>query len=279
VLYLHHTATIKGTKGQRYSFTQLPTVERTGQAFAQLAALKYKDKKIGIIERDSANWEPGADAFRAHAKKVGLNVVAQKKVAINQGNYTSEILAMKNAGAEVVFGWENALVSTQLIKQAKAQNYSPRWLLFPFNLTSQTLAEDAISPPLDGVAMYPGYSRGDYGGGFAAYADDIKEFERQYAKYKPDADLEGVAGDLLFLNWVAQKALAAQLLECGKDCTRNRFIDVLKGYDKRPSSSSCRIDFTTGDGYRGAQELNFLETYRRGDKVNWRTTRMCVGRP
>jgi ABC-type branched-subunit amino acid transport system substrate-binding protein len=279
VLYLHHTATIKGTKGQRYSFTELPTVERTGEAFAQLAASKFKNKKFGIIERDSANWVPGADAFRAAAKKFGLNIVAQKKVAINQGNYTQEILEMKNKGAEVVFGWENALVSTQLITQAKAQNYSPNWLLFPLNLTSQTLGKDALSPPLDGVAMWPGYSRGDTSAGFAAYADDIKEFERQYATYKPDADLEGVAGDLLFLNWTAQKALAAQLLDCGRDCTRNRFVDVLKSYNKRPSTSSCTIDFTRGDGYRGAQELNFLQTYQRGDKVNWRTTRLCVGRP
>jgi hypothetical protein len=65
VLYLHHTATIQGTQGQKYSFTELPTVERTGEAFAQLAASKYKGKKIGIIERDSANWSPGAEAFQA----------------------------------------------------------------------------------------------------------------------------------------------------------------------------------------------------------------------
>ena len=279
VFYMHHTATIRGTQGQKYSFSELPTVERTGEAFAQLAISKYKGKKVGIIKRDGLNWEPGVVAFKALAKKAGLNIVAEKGVAANKSNYTDEILAMKNAGAEVVWAWENALISTQIIAQAKRQAYSPNWLMFPFNLTSQTLDEDALSPKLDGVAMFTPYSRGDYGNGFQAYADDVKLFEAQYKKYKPDADLSGVGGDLLFLNWQAQKALYQQLLDCGKDCTRNRFVDVLLNYNKRPSSSSCTIDFTTGDRRHGAQELVFSETYKSpSGKVNWRPSRLCVGR-
>lgn len=277
MLYVHHTATINGTAGQRFSFSELPTVERTGEAFAQLALARYKGARIGIIERDSANWSPGVKAFRAYGEKRGLNVVADKTVAVNKGNYTDEILAMKNAKADVVWGWVNALEATQLLKQAKAQNFSPRWMLFPFNLTAQTLDGDALTPPLDGVAMYPGYSKGDYSGGFASYAADIKEFERQYAKYDPDVDLGGIGGDLLFLNWVAQKALAVQLTQCGRDCTRDRFIDVLRSYrGQAPTKTSCPIDFR-GDGYHGSDALNFMTTYKSpSGKVNWRTTDLCV---
>ncbi len=278
VLYLHHTATINGTAGKKYSFSELPTVERTGEAFAQLANSKYKDKKIGIIKRDGLNWEPGVVAFKALAKRYGLKIVAEKAVAANKGNYTDEILAMKNAGAEVVWAWENALISTQILVQAKRQSYNPNWLMFPFNLTSQTLEGDALAPKLDGVAMFAPYSRGDYGNGFQSYADDVKLFEAQYAKYKSDADLNGVGGDLLFLNWQAQKALYEQLLLCGKDCTRNRFVDVLLSYKAKPTSSACTIDFTTGDRRHGAQQLNFSETYKSpSGKVNWRPARLCVG--
>ena len=187
---------------------------------------------------------------------------------------------MKNAGSEVVFLWENALNSTEFITQAKRQNFSPHYLMFPFNLTSQTLGDDALQPTFDGVAMYPAYSKGDYSGSFSSYADDMKLFEAQYAKYRPNADLSGFGGDLLFLNWTAQKALYAQLLACGKDCNRNRFVDVLQGYNGVPTSSACRIDFTRGDGHHGAEALNFMETYAApGDKVNWRNTQACVGRP
>jgi hypothetical protein len=133
---------------------------------------------------------------------------------------------------------------------------------------------------MEGVAMYPAYSKGDYSGPFASYADDMKEFERQYAQYDPSADLSDVGGDLLFLNWTAQKALYKQLLLCGRDCTRNRFVQVLQAYHGTPITSACPIDFRHGDRHHGSEYLTFMETYRAPDgKVNWRETRKCVGRP
>lgn len=278
MLYMHHTATVKGSAGLKYSFTGLPTVERTGQAFAQLFLSKYKGKKLGIIKRDGENWEPGVVAFKELAKRSGVQIVAERAVAANKGNYTDEILAMRNAGAEVVWGWENALISTQILAQAKRQNYNPRWLLFPFNLTSQTLGDDALDPQLDGVAMFTAFSKGDRSGPFKAYADDVALFEQQYAKYRPDADLNGVGGDLLFLNWQAQKALYDMLLACGPVCDRNRMVDTLTTYKKRPTSSACPIDFTRGDRRHGSDQLTFMQTYRSpSGKVNWRNTVQCVG--
>jgi ABC-type branched-subunit amino acid transport system substrate-binding protein len=274
-LYLYHSATVEGSAGKKYSFTELPTVERMGQGFAQLANAKYQGKKVGIIERDSTNWAPGVSGFKKSAK--GFTIVADRKVAASKGNYTDDITAMKNAKADVVWIWLNALESTELIKQMKAQLYSPRLLVFPFNLTSQTLGNDALTPVMDGVAMYPSYSKGDYSGSFASYADDMKQFEAQYAKYDPNVDLSGNAGDLLFLNWTAQKALYQQFLDCGPDCTRNRFVDVLQGYHKTPISSACPIDFTHGDGHHGATNVTFMETYKApSGAVNWRETQKCV---
>lgn len=278
MLYIHHTATVNGTAGKRFSFAPLPTVERTGEAFAQLYLKKYKGKKIGIIKRDGVNWEPGVVAFKKLLGSAG-EVVAETKVPQNKGNYTEDVLAMKNKGAEVVWIWENALGATQIVKQIKAQNYKPNMMLFPFNLTSQTLDEDSFGPTLDGVAMFTAYSKGDYSGSFASYADDIKLFEQQYAKYRPNVDLGGVGGDLLFLNWTAQKALYAQLMDCGKQCTRNRFVDVLESYRKQPTSSVCPIDFTGGNRRQGSDKLIFMETYRSpSGKANWRNTQACVGR-
>jgi ABC-type branched-subunit amino acid transport system substrate-binding protein len=279
MLYLHHSATIAGTAGQKYSFSELPTVERMGESYAQLAQLKFPGKKIGIIERNSPNWRPGIDHFLAYAKAhhYTFKVVKEDKVEDKQGNYTNEILDMKNAGADVIFSWENALNTTELVKQGKAQLYTGAWMVFGVNLMSQTLGNDALNPPLVGSVMYTPYSHGDYSGTFAPYADDEKLFEAQYAKYRPKTDLTGVGGDLLFLNWTAQKSLYAQLLLCGKDCTRNRFVDVLHGYNAKPTSSVCKIDFTHGDGYHASSPLNFNEAYKSpSGKVNFRVIKACV---
>jgi ABC-type branched-subunit amino acid transport system substrate-binding protein len=268
---------VKGTAGQKFSFAPLPSVERTGEAFAQLYLSKYAGKKIGIIKRDGENWEPGVVAFKKYIGTRG-KVVAETAVAQNKGNYTDDVLAMKNAGAEVVWIWENALDSAPIIKQIRAQQYNPYMMVFPFNLTTQTVKDDAFNPPLDGVAMFTAYSYQDYSGPFASYASDMKLFEAQYAKYRPNVDLSGVSGDLLFLNWTAQKSLYEQFLDCGKDCTRNKFVDVLESYKKRPTPSVCPLDFTGGNHRRGGQDLIFMETYHdpRGNP-GWRNTKMCVG--
>ncbi|MDP9181557.1 MAG: ABC transporter substrate-binding protein, partial [Actinomycetota bacterium] len=280
VLYLHHTATVQGSKGLKYSFTELPSVERLGSGFAQLAQQKYKGKRIGILKRDSTNWEPGIQAFKALGKIYGLNIVAEEKAAASAGSYAAQIQNLKNATAEVVFIWLNALESFEAAKQMHTARFNPNILAFPFNLTSQSLMSESVDPVMEGVAMYPAYSNGDYSGPFASYADDMKEFERQYAKYDGGAagpDLSSVAGDLLFLNWVAQKALYKQLLLCGRDCTRNRFVDVLQGYHAIPTSSACPIDFRRGDGHHGADNVTFMQTYLAPDgKYNWRETRHCV---
>jgi hypothetical protein len=281
LLYLHHTATVNGSQGKRYSFSLLPTVERVGEGFAQLAVQRYAGKKIGILKRDSVNWEPGVVAFKRQARVFGLRIVAEEKAANNAGNYSSQIQNLKNAGAEVVFIWLNALETVQVVRQMKGLAYAPNLMVFPFNLTTQTLMNDALSPQLTGVAMYPAYSYRDYTGPFAAYADDMKQFEAQYARYRPNVDLSGVSGDLLFLNWTGQKALHQLFARCGADCTRNRFVDVLKTYQGRPISSACPLAMRGGN--HGSQYVTFMEAYTAPSgtprKVNLRETEQCVGRP
>jgi branched-chain amino acid transport system substrate-binding protein len=279
-LYFHHIATEKGAAGKQYSYTTQPTVEAAGRAFGELAVSRFKNKKIGVLYRNSEFWAPGYEAFRQVAKEHGLKVVLAVPVEKNQANYTQALVQLRNAGAEVVWGWENTLALTEMVKQAKAQSYSPTWLAFPFNLTSQTLGDDAMSPPMVGLATWPGYSFGDYGGTFAPYADDMREFEREYKKYRPNTDISGVAGDLLWLNWVGQKQLVDLLQACGPDCTRNRIAGILAAGWKTNISPGCPLDFSGGVHNGSGQLFDVMETYRSpSGKVNWRSTSRCTAHP
>ncbi|HVE63959.1 MAG TPA: ABC transporter substrate-binding protein [Mycobacteriales bacterium] len=275
-LYIHHIATDRDASSKQYSYTTQPSVEAVGRAFGELTVSKFKTKKVGILYRSSEFWEPGFDAFQSVAKKRGLNVVLSVPVTQNQANYTQALLQLKNAGAEVVWGWENTLALTQMVKQAKAQNYSPQWVAFPFNLTSQTLENDALTPPMIGLASWPGYSKGDYSGTFASYAADMKEFEIQYAKYRPGTDIEGVAGDLLWLNWVEQKRVVEMLRACGPQCTRNGFVGMLANGYRKTVGPTCALDFSGGRNNGSGNLVNEMETYRSpSGKVNWRSTSRC----
>jgi ABC-type branched-subunit amino acid transport system substrate-binding protein len=275
-LYVHHTATVEGTKGKKYSFTGLPTVEKAGEMFAELALQKFKGKRIGLIGRDSLNWMPGVKAFdRVAAGR--LNVVKRIFTPKDHHNYALEIGEMRRAGVEVLWFWESALAATEMVQQAKAQSWAPTFMLFPFNLTSQTLGEQALNPKMYGISVWNAYSWHDYSGPFAAYANDIKTFERQYERYRPNSDIRGVGGDLLFLNWQGMKGLHALLQACGQDCTRNRLVDVIRSAKYTRAGSVCGVDFTRpGAAQRGGYQVSAMETYRSpsGD-VNWRNIATC----
>ena len=128
--------------------------------------------------------------------------------------------------------------------------------------------------------MYQAYSFGDRSGTFAPYKADLDQFEAQYAALKPNADLKGLGGDLLFLNWTAQKAFHKILEECGRDCTRNQLLTLISTYKKTPIVSGCQIDFTRsgpGNSHRGGYAVSVMETYNSpSGKVNFRNTQTCV---
>lgn len=278
--YLHHTATVNGSEGKQYSFTPLATTEKMGELFAELSASRFSGKKVGIIKRGSPNWEPGIDGFKKVAKERKVPVAFEREVPPNKGSYLQDIVDMRNSGTQVVFLWLNALESTEFITQTWAQGWFPQFMVFPFNITTQTLGDQALNPPIVGVNMHNAYSAGDYSGPFAAYADDMKQFEAQYDKFRPDADYEGVGSDLMFLNWASQKVTHQFLLQCGPDCTRTKFVNLLKQSKGTATSSVCAVDFTRPDsagGHRGGFAASVLEAYKAPDgKVNFRNSKTCV---
>jgi ABC-type branched-subunit amino acid transport system substrate-binding protein len=275
-LYVHHTATVEGTAGKKYSFTALPSVEKAGEMFAELALSKFKTKKIGVIGRDSLNWMPGIKSFDKVAAG-RFNIVKRIYTPKDHHNYSLEINEMRNAGVEVLWFWENALAATEMIQQAKGQGWNPTFMVFPFNLTSQTLGDQALNPKMYGIAVWNAYSWHDYSGPFAAYASDIKEFEREYQKWRPNADIKGVGGDLLFLNWQGMKGLHALLDACGLDCGRNKLADVIRTSKNPRSGAVCGVDFSRpGATQLGGYQVSAMETYRSpSGQVNWRNFATC----
>ena len=279
-LYIHHDAAVEGTGGQRYSFSALPSVEALGEMFAQMVIKNHPGQKVGILYRQSSNWDPGRIAFDNYLKSHGHGDMLGPEIPVqaNQGSYSSEIAQLQAQGVQVAWAWENALAATEMIKQARGQNYkNVVWMVFPFNITLQGLTQDdAINPPIEGVAAWPAYTNGDYSGPYAAYAGDIHEFEREYAQYDSGANLAGPGGDLLFLAWTEFKGLADILQQCGRDCTRNKIAGVmLSGYHKTVSPN-CDVDFSRGDPHHGGYLMEIWKTAAFGSAAEWQPVRRCV---
>jgi ABC-type branched-subunit amino acid transport system substrate-binding protein len=266
MLYIHHIAALDLEK--KYSFSYQPSVEQVGEMAAQWIIKAHRTQKIGVVYRSSDNWEPGHRTFKAAVDRAGVNVVADLPVTQSQGVYTQQIGELQAKDAQVVFLWENALAADEIIKQAKNQGYEPTWVIFAFNQTTDTLGDDALSPPLEGIATWTSYSPAMTGAPYGAYSDVLKEFQAQLAKYG-----SGTKGnDVLWTTWLAWKQIYQLLLDCGPDCTRNEIVALLiSGIEQTVSTTAgCPFDFSI-NGHVGGVHGDVFRTFRRpDDTVGWK---------
>ena len=281
-LYIHHIAREDASK--KYSFSYLPSVETVGTRAAQWILHAHRGERIGVIWRNSEHWEPGHKSFKAELGRNGVGTVADVPAEKNASLYTTQIRALVNAEADVVFIWENALSAIEIIRQAQDQNYTPTWVVFPFNLMSDTLQEDTVDPiPVEGIATWgpymPGvqnpatkvYQPGKIDGTFSRYEALIKEFERQHNKYATGENRD----DIVYMTWTGWAQIHKLLLQCGRDCTRNKVVGLLQSGLHTVQAPGCPIDFSTSNV--GSDQVMVFRAFRNGDgKYGWREIERCA---
>ncbi|HWL64894.1 MAG TPA: ABC transporter substrate-binding protein [Actinomycetota bacterium] len=270
LLYVHHIA--REDLDKRYSFSFLPSVEQSGLLAAKWIVAKHRNDKIGILWRQSEAWQPGHKTFLAAAKRAGLDIVADLPVQKDQAVYTQQIAELQSRGAETVFLWENGLADIEVIKQAKNQDYHPTWVVFPFQVMTDTLKEDMLNPPVEGIAMWPAYAPGATKGPFSAYADEIKRYEaaqRQYGRAQK-------GNDILWMTWLAMKQVHQWLLDCGPNCDRNRLVALLISGRHKAVAPNCPFDFTKNQHVGGFFGNIFKAANVSGYGPGWVQTNTCV---
>lgn len=276
MFYIHHIAVSDPSK--KYSFAPLPTVERLGAFAGDWVRRKFPNTKVGIIYRDSEFWLPGVREFK---KALGRAPVAEEGVIKNQGSYHAQILEMQSSGADLVFTWENALAQTAMINEADGfvPPYRPQWIVFPFNLITDTLGDRALNPALQGISAWVSYSpggvanRSDNGTDpYAEYAAEVTRFEAAYRKYR-----DVPTTDIHWMVWLAWRSTHYTLELCGRECTRNKVLGqmIAKPFDYSLTAPSCPLDYTR-NGHEGGYWASMFETYRRADgSVGWKHIQHC----
>jgi ABC-type branched-subunit amino acid transport system substrate-binding protein len=108
----------------------------TPYAFDIANALDYvtnagaKKMKVGIIYQNDAYGQDGVRGYKAAVSAYGLTDVGQKGFAIpGTTDYTAQVQALKNAGAQVVVLTAIPSSSGPIIGTAATLNYHPQWIL------------------------------------------------------------------------------------------------------------------------------------------------------
>ncbi|MHB8663522.1 MAG: ABC transporter substrate-binding protein [Acidimicrobiales bacterium] len=271
LLYLSSFATETGLAGLKYTFQMQPSVEQFGQVAGDYVGAKYPGK-VGVVWRNSPNWQGGRDHFESAAKAKGSKVVADVPVQENQGDYSAAILQLQQTGAQTVLAWMNVLEFAQLEKQAAAQGYHPRWVTATFNLVTDTLGHDVdgtTSPAAVGLWVSPEFHNGDT---TSPWSGEERAMEAAYAKYDP----KHTVTDTDWQVWLGFKDLALTLTDCGVDCSRNKLAGMFLGGYKQQLPPLCALDFARGKGRIGSFQFNVMEGTNRGGKAGWKQVATCA---
>jgi ABC-type branched-subunit amino acid transport system substrate-binding protein len=124
-----------------YSFSMLTHLDDSGRTTATFIKnrLHHPDAKVGVFCLNQVTSKYSCDAFLAEAKRQNLSVVDTEYVEPNQAQFTSELIRMRNRGANHVALFVT-LESVGVLRDANALNYHPAWTMGVFALDFLTQA-------------------------------------------------------------------------------------------------------------------------------------------
>ena len=120
-------------RGFKYIFVPFSLASDQATTFFDLLDSIPKDQrptKIGHMELQVDWGKECGDYIRQLAKKRGYSIVADLKYAPPTKDFSSIILDLKSAGADVVFSVPTPPQSIVIVKQMKELNYAPKVTLF-----------------------------------------------------------------------------------------------------------------------------------------------------
>lgn len=97
-----------------------------GTASADYIAEHQLAKNIGVIYNNGDAYSTGVfDRFQARAAELGLNIVAESTFTDETTDFSVQVAAMKNAGADLVFLPIYYTPASMILNQANATDYKP----------------------------------------------------------------------------------------------------------------------------------------------------------
>jgi branched-chain amino acid transport system substrate-binding protein len=167
-----------------------------GTGWAHIAAVPATGKKKLALFYCSEvlQCKTSKDYVKEVAPKVGLQVVYEAQISIAQPDYTAEVIAARNAGAEVIVNHADGATLVRIARSAHRQGYNP---LFSANHTAHS--ESVIKNggnDVEGTVV--GASVADW-----ANSPLMADYRAATAKYAPGGERGSIGAQI----WVAGKLL------------------------------------------------------------------------
>jgi branched-chain amino acid transport system substrate-binding protein len=127
-----------------YLFSVYPLYEDEASILTQYVVEKLKVKKIGVFYQNDPYGKNGLDGVRQRMNKYNLKLVAEIPVEPGEKDLASQMLKLKNAGAESVLMWVSPTTAVIALKTCASIGYKPQLV------SSNTLSDYALMYKISG---------------------------------------------------------------------------------------------------------------------------------
>ena len=195
-----------------------PTYQTEGRIFAQFLLQNYPNGKIGVLYQ---NDDSGKDYLKGF--KGGLNgrgqIVAEVPYEVSEPTVDSQIVTIKNHGADVLFIEAAPKFAAQAIRRVAELNWKPVEVLASVSNSVGAVLKPAGLENAKGI-LSAGYLKDPTD---PRWKDDlaVKTWEAFMVKYYPDGDRTSA---FPVYGYVVSQAMVQVLKQCGDDLTRENVM-------------------------------------------------------
>ena len=139
-----------------YIFAVYPLYRDEANVLAQYIVEKLKMKKIGMLYQNDAYGKDGLDGAKEQLATFKMSLVAEIPVEPTEKDLASQILRLKNSGAEAVLMFVNPTAAVIALKTAANVGFKPQWV------SSNTLSDYPLMFKISG-GLWEGVITGAFG--------------------------------------------------------------------------------------------------------------------
>ena len=139
-----------------YLFAFYILFEDEASVLTKYAVEKLKAKKIAFLYQNDAYGKSGLDGCKQRLNAMNLKLADEVPVEPTEKDLSSQMLRLKNSGADVAFMWVNPTTAVISLKTCAAIGYKPQWI------SSDTLLDYPLMMKITG-GLWEGVITGAFG--------------------------------------------------------------------------------------------------------------------
>ena len=164
---------------QPYLFGVYPLYDDEASILTKYAVEKLKAKKIAFFYQNDAYGKSGLEGCEDRMKALKMKLIEKSSVEPGEKDLSSQMLRLKNSGADVVIMWVNPTSAVIALKTSATIGFKPTWI------SSNTLSDYPLMNKITG-----GLWEGVITGAFALAPDSntplLKKYREAAKKYAPE---------------------------------------------------------------------------------------------